>query len=122
MQREASREAGETAGDPLPIDTAPIKSGEEFRCLLWAPPWQVGANVPPYWHLGRWSGGSWCDDQCGIIFPTHWHPLPKPGPITGHRSWREQYQQLMEKLAAEETLEAEPHVIGFGEPEDGGAA
>jgi hypothetical protein len=91
---------------PLPIDTAPINSGEEFGpCLLWEPD---AANYPQEicWMIGSWNGEEWLSQDGDDCHPMHWYPLPAPGPLTdeqkrrieeltaeGHRNMKEDTQE-----------------------------
>jgi hypothetical protein len=86
--------------NPLPIDTAPIKPGEEFGpCLPWGP--EV-ANYPQdtCWVIGRWNGEKWCDQEGPVFNPTHWSPLPRSGPLTEEqeRKFRKIREEDAERL------------------------
>jgi hypothetical protein len=64
------------SNDGRPIDSAPVKAGEEFGpCLLLAPSASFDPPLTP-WIMGGWDGENWYDLDGPIVHPTHWAPLP----------------------------------------------
>jgi hypothetical protein len=70
---------------PQPIETAPVKPGEVFQCLLLDPEeCGTGSYVSDRggWITGRWNGEGWiCDDGLPRR-PTHRAQLPA-APVDG---------------------------------------
>jgi hypothetical protein len=71
--------------DATSIDTAPVRSGEEFGpCLLLAPG-EANYSQLTAWLIGRWDGNAWADLEGPIVHPTHWAPLPDSAPVPAER-------------------------------------